>query len=220
MYQIAKEKVEILVGRNQPNANLSLITLDTCLSENQEYRNKISSYPVENGLDVSDHIYQEPDEVKIEGVVTNTPDLPTDKNNESGEYVASAFNALLDIVGRFPAGRNAPDALNQYPNPITVDIIGTRNRVYTDMICESLSIPATKETGDALIFTISFKKVRKVSTSMGTITYNVAGGSDQYTNENSLGKKLTTPLTDEQNLAATKAELNAAFAKAGIPIVE
>ena len=213
MYQINYEPVQFLIGRKSTSgAGQVLVQVDACISDGPEYRNKISSYPVENGLDVTDHIYQESDELKIEGVITNTPDNSYDPNNEEGDYVFNAHDALMQIVGRYNMQKtNPPSDTEEYPNPVLVDIIGTRNRVYTDMICESLSIPATKETGDALTFTASFKKVRMVSTSEGTITYNVPGGSDQFTGESAKGKVVPAVLTDAQALAAAQAERDAAI---------
>ena len=171
--------VQILVGRStlgNPGAPApALITLDACLSQSPNYKNQVTRYPVEKGLDITDHIRMEPDTVKIEGIISNSPnDGP---NDDTGARVLTAYDKLLKI-----AGRTLITSTSQYfyqdKGPELVDLI-ISNRVMVDMICEELTVPRDPNTGDAIQFSMSFVKVRMATVGLATITYtsNAIGGA-------------------------------------------
>jgi hypothetical protein len=191
--------VEILWGRSGGTAmgGLVLLTLDAALSQEHEYHNKATSFPVEFGLDITDHIRQEPDECKIEGLVSNTPDgaAATD-----GTFAASAYKALCAIAGRDFVSTETATIQNEYPKPILVDVI-VRYRVFTDMILEHLSVPITPQTGEACHFSAHFKKIRKVAVNAANVNYTSSriGGQDgvdvgQGSVDN--GNQSTSPASD------------------------
>lgn len=161
--------VQILWGRTSglPEAGLVLLTLDAAISTEDEYNNKITPYPVETGLDVTDHVRQEPDEFKVEGIVSDTPD---GIDSTDGDYSQSAYKALCAIAGRDYVTNETAVIQNEFPNPIMVDVI-SKYRIFTDMIMERFHAPRTKETGDSIHFSCSFKKIRKVNTSLANINY-------------------------------------------------
>ena len=186
--------VEILWGRSSglALAGLNLLTLDACLSQDHEYKNKVTSYPVENGLDVSDHVRQEPDELKIEGVISDTPD---GVDSVDGSYSDSAYKALCAVAGRDYVSTETAVIKNEYPAPIIVDVI-VKYRVFTDMILETLSVPRTTTTGDSINFTAHFKKFRKADVSLATINY-ARGGSGHLSQGNvDQGKQQTGAVDD------------------------
>ena len=186
--------VEILVGRNSglTNAGVTLITLDATLSQEPTYENKVTSYPVEDGYDVADHVRQEPDILKIEGIISNRPDDP--KKDIGTNYVESAYNKLLWIAGR---GSSALSLLGQDSpsKPIMVDVV-IKHRVMTNCILELFPPSWTNTTGDTMQFSARFKKIRKVSTSAATINYTSdavggAGAADTMDPEGQAGAQPT-----------------------------
>lgn len=195
--------VQILVGRSSNLAgagNLVLLTLDADLSQEHEYKNRITSFPVENGLDITDHVRQEPDEIKIEGIVSDSPDPSNVVNFNGNSDAITAYDALCTIAGRgIVSGESSyPD---EYIAPTMVDIIGTKNRIFTDMICENLTFPFTVQTGDAIHFTATFKKVRIASTSLAVINYTVsksapAGTQDAIQGNVDGGQQNAAPVLD------------------------
>jgi hypothetical protein len=173
--------VDILWGRNSglPLASMGMLTLDAALTEDEEYKNRVTVFPVENGLDISDHIRQEPDEFKVEGVVSDTPDY---SDAIDGQYSGSAYRALLAMVGRDYVSRETdPIPTNEYPAPIMVDVI-SKFRVFTDMFLETLHIPRTVNTGDTIQFTAHFKKVRIADLGLANVNYTskAIGGQDGF----------------------------------------
>jgi len=190
--------VQIFWGLNSglPLAGLSLLNLDACLSQEDEYKNKVTSYPVENGLDISDHIRQEPDECKIEGIVSDTPD---DYFTLDGPRAASAYKALCAIAGRDFISKEGQQIKNEYPAPIMVDVI-SKYRVFTDMFLETLQVPHTPITGDSTIFTAHFKKIRKAAVNLAVVNYTSAriggqDGVDRGQPDLGMGKQQTAQIT-------------------------
>jgi hypothetical protein len=200
--------VEILCGRSSglPNAGALYMKIDATLSQDHEYRNKITSYPVENGLDITDHIRQEPDEVKIEGIISDTPDSV---DSFDSNWSASMYETLCMIAGRgFPKDVSSPLPIAiEYPQPILVDII-VKLRVFTDMILENLVVPFTPTTGDTLPFTAHFKKVRKVDVSLSNVNYTSTkrvgqNGADRAQPNSDQGKQQTPNPNQANTDAAT-----------------
>lgn len=187
--------IRILVGRSSglDTASQVLLTLDACLSQEHEYKNKISSYPVETGLDITDHVQQEPDTVKIEGLVSEDEYVI----ESTGTKVLDAYRVLLAVAGREAVQGINSYVKNEYPNPIMVDIITERYRVFTDMVCESIQFPFTVNTGESISFAASFRKIRKADVNLAlvnlTSTKRVgSAGADRAQPEVDAGKQQTT----------------------------
>jgi hypothetical protein len=188
--------VQILLGRgNTGKAGAGkrvLLTLDACLQQEPHHKNQVTRYPVEEGLDVTDHVRMEPDTIKIEGQVSNTPD--TTVQTSTGDRVINAYEMLLKISGR-EILHSTSEYLDEFPGPILIDLI-VSNRVMVDMICEDLSIPRDPQTGDVINFTMQFVKVRKATVDLASITYtsNAIGGAgttDQTQPTTDKGKQQT-----------------------------
>lgn len=204
--------IELLLGRKvkppeigQAGTGALLLELDLAVSEEHSYRNAVSSYPVEEGLDITDHVRAEPERLTLEGFVTNAPikylaalrDNPI-TSGAGKDRVVTAYEVLLGIAGYKmvqPSGSNwGGTALSK---PVLVDIY-TSLRVYTDMILETLTVPRDNGTGDALRFKAEFVKIRKVSTQATTIRYTnekkygSGGANDQAQDTVDNGKKAGT----------------------------
>jgi len=183
--------VQILYGRNSgnPQAGLVLLTIDATLSQEHVYRNKISSFPVEQGQDITDHVQQMQDELPIEGIISDTPD---GVDATVGTWAQSAYKALCTIAGRnYVRSENAVIA-NEYPDPLLVDVL-TEHRVFTNMVIESLKFSFVPTTGSTVSFNATFKNIRKVSTSSANVNYTSStkspGGSDRAAAPVDAGKK-------------------------------
>lgn len=189
------ELVQILTGRStlgNPNAPQPvLITFDACLSQEPTYKNQVTRYPVEQGLDITDHIRQEPDMIKLEGIISNTPNDGT-PNDDTGARVASAYQGLLNIAGRVMM-TNTKQFFYKDPAPVLCDLI-IKNRVMVNMICEEFSSPRDPSTGDAIHFTMTFVKIRMATVNLATVIYTsnaIAGNgtNDQLAAATDAGKQ-------------------------------
>jgi len=125
---------------------IGVIKLDATLNEDHAFTSEIPQYPVESGADVSDHIIPKPRMVSMRGFVTNSPIVNIEASN--AYKVGSAINELRNI----------------YNNRELITVV-TGLEVYSDVAMESLSIPVDGQTGQALIFNATFKKVRFVTAS-------------------------------------------------------
>lgn len=162
--------VNVLFGRKA--GKIGELQLDVTISEQHEYENEVSQFPIEQGADISDHIKLKPEAIVLDGFVTNSPitvlfeDVSEVVERKPGESevkstsregtvnrVELAQEVLLRISGRQIQGADLV--------PQVVDII-TGLRVYTGMAMMSLTIPRNARTGQALNFTARFMKILTV----------------------------------------------------------
>ncbi len=209
-----------------------LLRLDACIAQSHQYKNQVSEYPVEDGLNAADHILQEPESVTIEGTVSNSPvtgapfiNAPAvgDRDTIVGDgkdRVMTAYEILLRISGRRLV--RLPDMKGELvretipSKPLMFDL-STKLRVFTDMVIEELTFDFDKTTGDALPFKATCKRIRKVATKESTINYAIgvlygaAGVEDQTTFEDK-GQQQPKEPTEEhmsgiQAFATTKGSI-------------
>jgi hypothetical protein len=216
--------VDILLGRKKDPPSIKetgssavLLQLDACLSQSHKYQNKVTSYPVETGLDIADHIRQEPEQITIEGIVTNSPvsffPLLTDFKtvvNGGKDRVMTAYETLLLVAGRKLV--KVPDLKGEKINttietkPKLIDI-SANLRVFNDMVIEDLDFDFDNKTGDSLPFKATAKRIRKATTQQSTINYTSgslygSGGTPDQTDTADKGQQQTKP---EQHMSGLKA---------------
>ena len=208
--------IELLVGRKRPpviysqDSDVAWIELDACISQNHSYKNQVTKYPVESGVDITDHVRQEPDRLKIEGHITNTPVRWLNglfsrnvAGNSGADRVISAYESLLLVSGRKVTKTGDTITTSQFSKPLLVDIV-VRYRVFTDMIMESLEFPFDDKTGDAIEFSAEFVKIRKAITTDATVNYTngkkygSGGAEDQLEVKNNKGNQATTTPLDKR----------------------
>ena len=130
--------LSLLFGKKYARTAISGVVLDAVLNEDHAYNSRVTNYPIENGLIISDHIINEPDTLQITGVVSDTPLSFLAPFNNS----INAFNTLVEIHNR--------------RERITVV---TGIKVYTDMVITSLQVPRTIQSGQSLTFVIDLQKI-------------------------------------------------------------
>lgn len=200
--------IELLVGRKQPpyitevdnRVEPYLLTLDASIREEHLYKNKITSYPTEDGSTITDHIKPEPEELTLEGFVSGSPINFEESENaevrtpiDSQARIVNAYEALLKISG-LSFINTETNRTTKISNPILVDIF-TGLRIFTNMGMVDLSIPRDKSTGAALRFTARFKRVYKVESATAKIRNisevkdGAVNAKDQAASEEDGGKK-------------------------------
>ena len=132
----------LLYGKKYPKgelrSNFGNVTFDTTIQENHSFTSRITSFPVEFGTIISDHIIKEPDVVSLSGLVTDTPLSILAPFNRS----IAAFNQLVELHAR--------------RLPVT---LVTGIKVYTNMGITRLDVPRNVKTGQSLTFNIEFQKI-------------------------------------------------------------
>lgn len=133
---------DILIGKRPPE--IGLVRLDLAASESHQFESSVTRYPVEDGSPMTDHIQNQPDVLSMEGFVTDSP-----------------LQTLVESGAR--NGQTAFEALEQIHRSREPVRVFTSLKEYEDMALTSLVVPKTRTTGEALRFTASFLKIRKVS---------------------------------------------------------
>lgn len=134
---------------------VALLSVDARLRETHVMTTRVTAFPVEGGASLSDHIYNEPEQVTVEGFVTNTPvvsvfsrtELPSILAPPNQDYVGAAFDVL--------------ESLRELRKPV---ILLTGLRRYPDMVMTRLEVPRDATTGQAMAFIADFMRIRKVAT--------------------------------------------------------
>lgn len=144
------------------NAQIEELVLDASLSEDHSFTSRVSQFPIESGATISDHIFNEPAQVTLTGIVSNSPILGEGSVIEPNR-AESAFATLMNIRLR--------------RQPVT---IVTGLNVYFNMVMTSLQVPRTAY--DALEFTASFTQITLVSTTRVEVQ-NVASSASNTTSK-------------------------------------
>lgn len=145
----------VLIDKRPPEigggeGGVRAIVLDLSESENHQLESRVTQYPVEDGSPMTDHIQNVPDMLVLQGFVTNSP---VQELIESGPRNGqTAFEALEEI--------------HQTREPVRVF---TTLKEYSSMALVSLNVPKSADTGDALRFSATFRKIRIVSSETVTV---------------------------------------------------
>ena len=149
----------LLFGKKYAKTAISSVVLDAVISEDHHYTSRVTNFPIENGLIISDHIINDPETLQITGIVSDTPlALFTPFNtvlNALNAPSVSAFNTLVEIHNR--------------RERITVV---TGIKVYDNMVITSFQVPRNMESGQSLTFVIDLQKMILDSTVKYTVNPN------------------------------------------------
>lgn len=130
--------LSLLFGKKYARASVGGVFLDATLAEDHLYNARATSYPVEDGRNITDHIINEPETINISGIVSDTP-----------LSILSGFNRSVDAFNRL---------INIYTNKQLVTVV-TGIKVYTNMCIVSLQVPRNVQTGQSLTFNIELQKI-------------------------------------------------------------
>jgi hypothetical protein len=153
-----------------------LVTLDANLSEVSTLSATVTSNPVEDGSNIADNAIDDPDEIQIEGLLTDTP---ADLEDALASVATRAEDAYADLV-----------ELKEKKDTVTIT---TTARVFEDMFIARLNRPRSASIGDAVQFTMTARKIRKVQSSVAEVPVRATKGAKK-----DLGTKPTTPATPAQ----------------------
>lgn len=143
---------------NKPIGNIGGITVDATINDSVSYDSGITSFPIEDGSYISDHITLQPYSVSINGIITDTPFfLPNifenvAFNSSSVSRVKNAYEELLTLY------------INKEPFTVITGL-----DIYSDMFFTSFNIARDANTGHALSFDAKFEKVNYATTVIVTI---------------------------------------------------
>lgn len=134
----------------QTATTIGELVLDATLTESHRATAEATSNPVEDGMTVSDHLVLKPDEVTIEGFITNTPfSRGTPVSAPAGQpgRAASAYETLRRL-------RTAKQLVS----------LVTSAGKYDNMVMTSFTVPREPRVGESLRFSAEFRELVIVRT--------------------------------------------------------
>lgn len=141
-------------------------------SETHNRTNNITSYPVEEGADISDHIQNLPIELTVSGIIEAL---------EYGGNILEAFTVLEDLMR----------------NKQLIAIV-TGLKVYENMAISDLSFPRTALNGGSLSFTATLIQMRTISSQAIIIPNTILADNDVQSQATQDIGKTTSGQTQQQ----------------------
>lgn len=123
------------------------LVFDSVTEYNYDLKSKITSYPIESGAMVSDHLQTENDNYFITGVVTNSPIQAYENNTIIYQEGVKRTELAIKILREIKEARQPIRLVNEF-------------EVLEDIILTSVTFAQTPQEAEALIFKLSFEKVR------------------------------------------------------------
>jgi hypothetical protein len=179
-----------------PESQLERLEIDAVLTEQHSVTGEVTQFPIEGGARISDHVLLQPERLRLDGVVSNTP-LPSAPRVGAAKYrdYASAVNDaqhnedLVQLEDPFSQrGEEVYWKLKRIRDGIIPIAIRTAFRGYTDMILLTLEVPRDANIGDSFRFMAEFCHVVQVDTQI------VAVPRADKPGKVSLGKQATTKM--------------------------
>jgi hypothetical protein len=157
------------------------ISLDANMNEVSTLSATVTSNPVEDGADIADNAIDDPDEIQIDGLFTNTPaNLPD----------------LLDVNITPTRAEDAYADLIELKEKKETVTITTTHRILEDMFITRLTRTRNSAVGEGVSFTMSARKIRKVQSSVAEVPLREEGGKGK---KKSGGVEPNTSADDAQN---------------------
>lgn len=163
------------VFRSAPTS-IDTIDVDAATVITHVKRNAVTRFPVEDGQDISDHKRTEPDQITIDGVITNAPINLVQRQRVidtiRGPVTVTTGELFDGAEGRAKA---ADERFVKLLEEGTLVSVVTSLRTYSDMMIESYTVPKDRTVGDALRFSVTLTKIRIVSSKVTEVVLKVKG---------------------------------------------
>jgi len=157
------------------------INFDLVLSENHNFNAKVTSHPIEDGSEISDHIENELENGTINGLISNF-----------------SLNTAIITSNRAQDVFEALVALWKEKTTVTITTV---LRVYENVVITSMPFMRDASQGDSLPISISFRKLRIVKLQEVVLELSVkvndleSDVNKQVVDEVDIGETTTEPET-------------------------
>jgi hypothetical protein len=118
---------------------IGFLELDAVISETINLNNTVTSAPIETGENVTDHVYNEPLELSMECIVSDSDIVRSISLQANPVARIQAYESLVDL----------------WKAKTPVDVVAGYE-VYPNMLITSISIPRANDDGDSIRFNVSF----------------------------------------------------------------
>lgn len=173
------EQARLIFSRGQPK-QIGPITIDVFSTEDHSRNSSITSYPVEDGSEITDHIRNEPTSLNVTGIIESIGD---------GSNILDVFNQLNELID----------------SKETFSVI-TGLKVYENMFMSSLNISRNALNGGSLPISAKFTQIKKVQSQSVVIPISQISNADDITNKQTQPKADVGKATSGQTQGATEEE--------------
>ena len=156
--------VSMIFGWNG-GSSIGTLPLDALVNEKTTLTSRVTSFAVEDGPPVTDHVVADSEQLTLDGWVT-----AADISLLGGLRGAALGAGRSKLIG-------AKDALRKIHADRLPITITTGLDVYADFVMESCSIGRTNGAGDRFELSASFKRIRKVTLRQTDIPPEKTSGS-------------------------------------------
>lgn len=173
------------------------IEFDATLSETHVGNAEVTRHPVEVGSDISDHVRRLPEQVTLNGIVTNTPILFLASLRESPRRAEEAYEKIKELKD---AGA-------------LVSVV-TSLREYANMAITGFSVTRDARTGQVLNATVDFTEVLTAALQTVDVPEPAEGVPSKKAPTNRGGKPPTAAAAGKaQKVSILKSGVSAALGK-------
>jgi len=157
----------------QGKSSIGGLVIDATVNQDHIGSAEITKNPVEKGAQITDHVQIAPNQLLIDGIISDTPiGFPILQN------VLNIVNTVTTLFGKSSRsidGFNKLVDLKDKREPFTVI---TDLKRYNNMVISDLRVTRSNTTGNAIEFKASMEQIRIVSSKTSTVNSNInAGGA-------------------------------------------
>lgn len=139
---------------------------------------QVSSYPVEDGAEVSDHVQNQNDKFTITAYITNTPLMNYKNNSVLYETQGKRVGLAIEILRKLKEQRQTITLVNEF-------------EVLQDCVVTNVSWTQSPQESEALAFRLTFEKVRRATAKRVNINVTKTAGANKSTASNKAGGDAT-----------------------------
>jgi len=141
-FLVGKKKVRLGIAVSDEFLPAGAVELDASLEEMHTRDVEITRFPVEVGVDITDHARRQPEKVKITGVISNTPIELLPSLTNSSTRAEEAYQALIEIQD----------------NQQLIAVITTL-RIYENMLLKRVDVPRNAQKGNVVEVTLELEEI-------------------------------------------------------------
>lgn len=151
------------------------IQIDVSIRETHATAKEISDSPIELGSDISDHIQKKPDEVQLDGMLSNLPSSLIDRGEleSTGNTAEKRYAELLALVDN---------------NEVFELVTGLR--VYQNMVFTAFAVDRDNSTGEVIRFRATMREIQFARSETVEVRPTTSGMAEPTTDR---GAKPKTP---------------------------
>lgn len=141
-------KVALLdVTQQNLKKKIGFLELDCVMNEDITMSSNVTESPIETGESISDHVYNEPLQLRLEAIISDSDPQRLERQKQNNSPITSArleaYEALRDL----------------WEAKQPVDVV-TGLETFSNMVVTNISIPRENADGDSIKFNVDIKQVK------------------------------------------------------------